>query len=213
MAVAKPSDSSFRLSASPDWLTFTPFGRLFIDRQVVDLLDGVAERGVADEVGGDGRLAVAVVAVDAGRTLVELDVGDRPKRHAALLAVLAIGTRNCSSILQVAARAVLELNADRHQPVAGVELGQRRTDVADGGDADGLRQAFGGDAEPRRQIGARLDAQLGPVERRFPRSRWRSVGIRFICVASSLATLLTMLLSAPVTTSEIARRPFSSRNQ
>ncbi len=39
------------------------------------------------------------------------------------------------------------------------------------------------------------------------------VGMRFICVASSLATLLTMLGSTPVTTSEIARRPFSSRNQ
>ena len=38
-------------------------------------------------------------------------------------------------------------------------------------------------------------------------------GIRFIWVASSLATLPTMLLSAPVTTSDIARRPFSSRNQ
>ncbi len=38
-------------------------------------------------------------------------------------------------------------------------------------------------------------------------------GIRFIWVASSEATLLTILLSTPVTTSEIARRPFSSRNQ
>jgi hypothetical protein len=40
-----------------------------------------------------------------------------------------------------------------------------------------------------------------------------TIGIRFIWVASSLATLLTMLLSTPVTTSAIARRPFSSRNQ
>ncbi len=47
-------------------------------------------------------------------------------------------------------------------------------DVADGGDADGLRQAFGGDAEPCREIGARLDAQLRTIERAFPRSRWRS---------------------------------------
>ena len=38
-------------------------------------------------------------------------------------------------------------------------------------------------------------------------------GIRFIWVANSLATLATILLSAPVTTKEIARRPFSSRNQ
>jgi hypothetical protein len=38
-------------------------------------------------------------------------------------------------------------------------------------------------------------------------------GMRFICVASSLATLATILLSVPVTTSEMARSPFSSRNQ
>ena len=77
------------------------------------------------------------------------------------------GTRNCSSICKIAARGVLELDPDRHQPVAGVEFRQRRADVADGGDADGLRQAFGGDAEPGGEIGPRLDAQLGPVERGF----------------------------------------------
>ncbi len=30
MAVAKPSDNSFRLSASPEGETFTPFGRVFM---------------------------------------------------------------------------------------------------------------------------------------------------------------------------------------
>ena len=30
MAVAKPSDNSARLSASPDLFTLTPFGRLFM---------------------------------------------------------------------------------------------------------------------------------------------------------------------------------------
>ena len=38
-------------------------------------------------------------------------------------------------------------------------------------------------------------------------------GMRFIWFASSLATLPTMLVSAPVTTSDTARKPFSSRNQ
>ncbi len=54
------------------------------------------------------------------------------------------------------------------------------------------------------------DAQFGPVERGFRDHVGDRSESRFICVASSLATLLTMLLSTPVTTSEIARRPFSS---
>src|SRR4029077_789543 len=69
--------------------------------------------------------------------------------------------------LQVATRAVLELNADRYLPIAGVELGERRTDVADGGDTNGFRQAFRGDAEARGQIRPRLDTKLRPVERGF----------------------------------------------
>jgi len=77
------------------------------------------------------------------------------------------GTRNCCRHLQIAARGVLELDTDRHLTVAGVEFGERRADVADGGDADGLRQAFGGDAEARRKLGARTDPQFGPVERGF----------------------------------------------
>ena len=67
------------------------------DRQVVDQLGGVAERGGADQIGRDRRLPLAVVAVDAGRALVELDVGDDRERHAAALAALPIGTRICSS--------------------------------------------------------------------------------------------------------------------
>ena len=167
IAVAKPSDSSLRLSASPEGLTLTPFGSALHDRQVVDLLGGVAERRGADEVGRHRGLTFAVVAVDAGRALVELDVGDHRQRHAALFAVLAERHPQLVEHRQVAARGVLELDPDRHQPVAGVEFGQRRADVADGGDADGLRQAFGGDAEPGGEIGARLDPQFRPVERGF----------------------------------------------
>ena len=66
--------------------------------------------------------------------------------------------------LQVAARGILELNPDRHLAATGIELGERRTDVADGRDPNGLRQALGGDAQPGGKIGAGLDAQLWPVE-------------------------------------------------
>ena len=167
IAVAKPSESSLRLSASPEGLTLTPFGRRLHDRQLVDLPGGVAERRRADEVGRHGGLTFPVVAVDAGRALVELDVGDDGQRHAALFAVLAERHPQLFEQREIAARGVLELDPDRHQPVAGVEFRQCRADVADGGDADGLRQAFGGDAEPRGEIRLRLDAQFGPVERGF----------------------------------------------
>ena len=40
-----------------------------------------------------------------------------------------------------------------------------------------------------------------------------TVGCCRIWLASSLATLATVMLSEPTTTSEIARKPFSSTNQ
>ena len=52
------------------------FRQAFHHRQVVDFLGGIAERRRADEVGRHGGLALAVVAIDAGRALIELDVGD-----------------------------------------------------------------------------------------------------------------------------------------
>src|SRR5207248_244277 len=137
------------------------------DRQFGNLLGGIAQRRRSDEVSRNRRLALAVVSVDAGRALVELDVGNDRERHAAFLAVLAERHTQLLERLQLAARGVFELDADRHQPVAGIEFGERRTDVADGGDADGLRQAFGGDAEPCREIRPWPDAQFGPVERGF----------------------------------------------
>ena len=167
MAVAKPSDNSAEAFGVARRAHLHALRQALHDRKVVDLLGGVAEGGGADEVGGDGGLPFAVVAVDAGRALVELDVGDDRQRHAAAFAALAERHPQLLQHLQVAARAVLELDADRHLAVAGVEFRQRRADVADGGDADGLRQALGGDAEPRRQLGARPDSQFGPVERGF----------------------------------------------
>ncbi len=66
--------------------------------------------------------------------------------------------------LPVAARALLELHADRHLPVADVELGEVGADVADGGDAHGFRDRLGGDAELGGDVGDRHHAQLRPVE-------------------------------------------------
>jgi hypothetical protein len=59
-----------------------------------------------------------------GRALIEPDVGDNGKRHAALFAVLTERHPQLIEDLQVAARGVLELDADRHQPVTGVEFCQ-----------------------------------------------------------------------------------------
>ena len=68
--------------------------------------------------------------------------------------------------LPIGARVFLEQDADRHDPVAGIELCERRADIADGGDADRLRQALGRYAQPHGQVPARIDPQLRPVERR-----------------------------------------------
>ena len=59
---------------------------------------------------------------------------------------------------------LVELHADRHLAVADVELGEVGADVADGGDAHGLGDGLGGDAELGGDVGDRHHAQLGPVE-------------------------------------------------
>ncbi len=96
-----------------------------------------------------------------------MDVGDNRQRHAAAFAALAERHPQLLQHLQIAARIVLELDADRHLTVAGIEFRQGRTDVADGGDTDRLRQALGGDAETCREFGAGPDTQFRPVERGF----------------------------------------------
>ena len=181
MALAKPDDSSFKLSASPAWLTMTPLGRSLHYRQIVDLAHGVAKRRQADEIGGDGGLAVAIIAVDAGRSLVEFDVGDCRKRHTA-----AAAHRHPQLLDAFAGPRVrgLELNPDGDQSVAGVEFCQRGTDVADGCDPNRLRQGF----RSTRQVGPKgrsADGYGAPAGRATsPRSRWRSAG----CAASDCAS-------------------------
>src|SRR6185437_1687995 len=81
-----------------------PPGQALHDREVVDLLDGGTSRGEAGEIRSDRGLALTVVAVDAGRTLVEPDVGNHRERHAALLAVRAERHPQLLKRPQVAAR-------------------------------------------------------------------------------------------------------------
>ena len=195
IAVAKPSDSSVRLSASPDGAHLDALRQALHDRQVVDLLGGVAERGRADEVGRHRGLPFAVVAVDAGRALVELDVGDHRQRHAAAF-------RRAGR----AARAIARAAAGRRArcPRAGrgsAPAGRRhRTSPAPGRHRRWWRRGWSATGFRWRRRAAPPDPPAARM-----RSSGRSsavseitlamIGIRFICVASSLATLLTMLLS------------------
>ena len=89
--------------------------------------------------------AHAIVAIDRGRPLSQLEARHGRERHgrARRGGDLAGTPGSCS----VAARALLELHADRHLPVADVELGEVGADVADGGDAHGLRDGLGRYAE------------------------------------------------------------------
>ena len=64
------------------------------------------------------------------------------------------------------ARRLVEFDADRDQAVAGVEFREIGVDVAEGGDADGLGERLGRDAEIGRHLTLRHDAQLGPFELR-----------------------------------------------
>ena len=81
MALAKLSNTSPMTSASPNCLISTPAGRLLGRRQRHHLLHRLAERHVADEIGADHDAAHAVVAVDGGRALRQLEARHRRQRH------------------------------------------------------------------------------------------------------------------------------------
>ncbi len=160
IAEPKPSNSSCCSSASPASLTEMPGGRLFITGSALMAALASLKHRVAHQVRLDACLPLAVEPADGDRALAELNVADRQQRHAA-----AARGRHLQLLehLAVGARALVEQHADRDQAVPGVELRQRLADVADGGDADRLRQAFGRDAEADSQVAARTNAQLRPV--------------------------------------------------
>ncbi len=116
---------------------------------------------LADEVGAEHNAPRAVVAVDGGRPLTELEIGNRRERNGG-----ARGRRDLELLqeLPAFARLLVELHADRHLAVADVELGEVGANVADGGDTDGLGDRLRGHAELRGELGLRIDAQLGAVQ-------------------------------------------------
>ncbi len=131
-------------------------------RQRLDLLVGLALRGVADQVGLDPDLALAIVPRNRRRPLAELDVGDGEQRHR------APAQRRHAQLLEhllVGAAGFSDHHADGDETVADVELGEARTDIADSRDAHGRGERFGGDVQARRKRLARDDAELGTVER------------------------------------------------
>ena len=131
----------------------------------------------ADEIGADQDAPVAVVAVDGGRPLREFELRDGGERHG------AAGCRRHHQVfekLAVAARAVGQLDADRHLAVADVEFGEVGADVADGGDADGFGNRLGRNAKVGRDIRPWIDTQFRPVEfggRDDVEKRWDALGL------------------------------------
>ena len=115
---------------------------------------------------------------------------------------------------RVAARRLVELHADRHLPVAGVELGEVGADVADGGDADRLGERLGGHAELGGHVGARAEAQLRPVQRRLSTPRCARSGTRCISTGDVGPRLcVTAALSGPDDHERSSRSPLSFRIQ
>ena len=102
-------------------------------RQRADRRDRGAERGIAAQIALDRHASRSIVAVDRGRSVGDREVRDRGqgRRRAA--------ARGHAQILQepgARARGLVEFDPDRHQPIAGVELGEIGVDVAKRGDAD-----------------------------------------------------------------------------
>ncbi len=131
-------------------------------RQRADRIERLAERRLTGKIALDRDAARAVVAVDRGRPAAHLEIGDRRKRHRA-----ARAGRDAQRLQEadIGARLLLELHADRDQPVAGVELREIGVDVAERRDADRLRKRLGRDAEIGGELsGFGRDAQLRPVE-------------------------------------------------
>ena len=163
IALPKPVKTSAMTSASPVCWIDDARRQVLRRRQLHDGLDHLAERIRAAHVALERDAQRAVVAVDRGRALAELDVGDRGERHRR-----AVLRRHLQDVDEapVAAHALRQLNADRDLAVAGIELGEVRADIADRADAHGLGDHVGRDAEFGGERGLRPDADLGPVERR-----------------------------------------------
>ena len=138
-----------------------PEREMFRGRQGAHRLDRIAERHVAAQISLDRHLAGAAVTVNGRRP-----VGDREIRHHRERRRSPAALRD-AQILQQAdmrARRLVDLDADRHQSVAGVELGEVGVDIGEGRDPYLLGRSLGRDAEVGGDLAFRKDATLGPFE-------------------------------------------------
>ena len=96
-------------------------------------------------------------------SLVETDVSER-RSKGTLPRPMGKGTLHLFERLLVCAGSFFELHANWHQPFAGVELRQSRTEVADGRHAKGFRETFGKKSRTQRRPGG-IDADGPEAER------------------------------------------------
>ena len=132
-------------------------------RQRPDRRDRGPERGVAAQIALDRHPPSAVVAVDGGRSVADREVRHHRERRRRAAA------RRYPQVLQepdARPRRLVELDPDRDQPIAGVELGEVGVDVAERSDADSVGQRLGRNAEIGGDLRLRRNAQFRPVELR-----------------------------------------------
>jgi hypothetical protein len=120
----------------------------------------------------DYCLTLAVVTIDAGRTLIKLDVGDRRERNA------AAAHRHLQLLKHplVGPGAGFELNLNGDQAIARIELGKRRTDVTNSRHPDRFGQTLGRHAKTNGQVRSRADAKLWSIKRDVRGAGWRRGG-------------------------------------
>ena len=151
MAVAKPANTSPMISASPvSWMR-VPAGMFFTAGSCPDGRQALAELGARRHVGADDDAAFAVEALRSrtgpGRS------GSSATDDSGTVTPDGVGTGSALTTERSSRGRLVELHPDRDLAVADGELGQVRVDVADGGDAQRLRDRRRRDAEfgqPRR---------------------------------------------------------------
>ena len=115
----------------------------------------------------------------------------------------------CSTTDRSSLRLLVELHPDRDLAVADGELGEVGVDVADGGDAQRLRQRRRRNAELGRRCEIGNDDHLGPVERGVRRDRRGTCRSPFISLWILRACLSSTAPSVPITPNASWRSPRS----